>query len=205
MSKAERESDRENILERKKRQRTEAYSRRRSLTEEERAAKSAAICHFLQEIPALRQAETVFSYAASAVEANLDEINQVLAEQGKRVCFPLCYSDGIMQAVLPALNDPQAWSRGAFGIREPILERSSVVDPEEIDVVLVPCVVFDERGGRCGHGKGYYDRFLEGISPNTPKILIAFDAQKTDEVAMEETDVRMDLVVTEKGITAIRK
>ncbi len=102
MSKAERESDRENILERKKRQRTEAYSRRRSLTEEERAVKSAAICHFLQEIPALWQAETVFSYAASAVEANLDEINQVLAEQGKRVCFPLCYSDGIMQAVLPA-------------------------------------------------------------------------------------------------------
>ena len=66
-------------------------------------------------------------------------------------------------------------------------------------------VVFDERGGRCGHGKGYYDRFLEGISPNALKILIAFDVQKTDEVAMEVTDVRMDLVVTEKGITAIRK
>lgn len=197
------ESDRESILERKKRQRAEAYSRRRSLTEEERAAKSAAICHFLQEIPALRQAETVFSYAASPVEANLDEINQVLAARGKRVCFPLCYSDGIMQAVLPDPNDPQAWRRGAFGIREPIPERSSVVDPEEIDVVLVPCVVFDDRGGRCGHGKGYYDRFLEGISPNVLKILIAFDVQKTDGVAMEETDVRMDMVVTEQGITVI--
>ena len=197
------ESDRESILERKKRQRAEAYSRRRSLTEEERAVKSAAICHFLQEIPAQRQAETVFSYAASPVEANLDEINQVLAAQGKRVCFPLCYSDGIMQAVLPAPNDPQAWRRGDFGIREPIPERSTVVDPEEIDVVLVPCVVFDDRGGRCGHGKGYYDRFLEGISPNVLKILIAFDAQKTDGVAMEETDVRMDLVVTEQGITVI--
>ena len=201
--KAGRESDREKILERKKRQRAEAYSRRRSLTEEERAAKSAAICCFLQKIPALCAAETVFSYAASPVEANLDEINQDLTAQGKKVCFPLCYRDGIMQAVLPAPNDPQAWRRGAFGIREPVLERSSVVAPEEIDVVLVPCVAFDDRGGRCGHGKGYYDRFLEGISPNIPKILIAFDAQKTDEVAMEETDVRMDLVVTEKGINAI--
>lgn len=203
MARIREESDRETIPERKKRQRAEAYSRRRSLTEEERAAKSAAICHFLQEIPALRQAETVFSYAASPVEANLDEINQVLAARGKRVCFPLCYSDGIMQAVLPAPNDPQAWRRGAFGIREPIPERSSVVDPEEIDVVLVPCVVFDDRGGRCGHGKGYYDRFLEGISPNVLKILIAFDVQKTDGVAMEETDVRMDMVVTEQGITVI--
>ena len=203
--KAGRESDREKILERKKRQRAEAYSRRRSLTEEERAAKSAAICCFLQEIPALCAAETVFSYAASPVEANLDEINQDLTAQGKKVCFPLCYRDGIMQAVLPAPNDPQAWSRGAFGIREPVLERSSVVAPEEIDVVLVPCVAFDDRGGRCGHGKGYYDRFLEGISPNALKIMIAFDVQKTDEVAMEETDVRMDLVVTEKGINAIQK
>lgn len=203
--KAGRESDREKILERKKRQRMEAYSRRKSLTEEERAAKSAAICRFLREIPALCAAETVFSYAASPVEANLDEINQALAAQGKKVCFPLCYRDGIMQAVLPAANDPQAWRRGAFGIREPVLERSSVVDPEEIDVVLVPCVAFDDRGGRCGHGKGYYDRFLEGISPGALKILIAFDAQKTDEVAMEETDVRMDLVVTEQGITAIQK
>ena len=59
------------------------------------------------------------------------------------------------------------------------------------------------RGADAAAGKGYYDRFLEGIS-NALKILIAFDVQKTDEVAMEETDVRMDLVVTEKGINAIQ-
>lgn len=197
------EYDKKDTLERKKQQREEAYRKRRSLTAEERERKSALICRFLREIPALQQARTVFSYAAAPDEADLDGINQFLAGQGKRVCFPLCRKDGTMQAVLPSGDDPEAWRRGAFGIREPVPEKASAVDPGEIDAVLVPCVVFDKKGGRCGHGKGYYDRFLSGLSGRTLKILTAFDAQETEEVAMEETDVRMDLTVTETGITRI--
>ena len=94
----------------------------------------------------------------------------------------------------PGLHDPivkvLADGQGHQGVLVPV---------EEIDAVLVPCVAFDRSGGRCGHGAGYYDRFLSQLSPQIPKILIAFDAQEVEETALEPTDVRMDVVVTESG------
>lgn len=246
----------EYIISCKNRQRREAMDRRRALTDEERARKSAFVCRLLAGLPQLQQARTVFTYAAAWDEVNLDEINRVMEEQGKRVAYPISGKNGVMTAVLPGAgtghvcgsgdfgsggspcrewqgeekgpgkpmgrreeegsgislcrgekgtdNTPggQIWRTGVFGIREPVAELAVEVDPAQIDAVLVPCVVFDRQGGRCGHGAGYYDRFLARLSPEVPKILIAFDAQEVPAVAVEETDVRMDLVVTESGLTS---
>ena len=183
--------------EEKQKQRRLATESRRALTAEQRAEKSAEVCRLLRTIPVLQEAKTVFSYASSWDEVNLDAINRELEEQGKTVCYPLTYRDGSMEAVLPG-----TWRTGAFGIREPVREQAVPVDPARIDVVLVPCVAFDRLGGRCGHGAGYYDRFLSKLSGRECKILIAYDAQEMDKVVTEATDVRMDMAVTETGILA---
>ena len=188
------------ITARKRAQRKEAMSRRRSLTAEERREKSRAVCLFLKELPQLRNAKTVFSYAAAPDEVNVDEVNRFLEESRKRVCYPVCERHGIMKAVFPEPGNPEAWRRGAYGIREPVMEKSLPVDPREIDAVIVPCVVFDRKGGRCGHGVGYYDRFLSCLSPDVPRILTAFDCQEAPRVVEEETDMRMHAAVTESGI-----
>ena len=188
------------ITARKRTQRKEAMSRRRSLAAEERREKSRAVCLLLKELPQLRNAKTVFSYAAAPDEVNVDEVNRFLEESGKRVCYPVCERHGIMKAVFPEPGNPEAWRRGAYGIREPVMEKSLPVDPQEIDAVIVPCVVFDRKGGRCGHGVGYYDRFLSCLSPDVPRILTAFDCQEAPRVVEEETDVRMHAAVTESGI-----
>jgi 5-formyltetrahydrofolate cyclo-ligase len=99
-------------------------------------------------------------------------------------------------------SDSAIWKTGVYGIREPVKELALEVDPSRIDAVIVPCVVFDQRGGRCGHGAGYYDRFLTKVKPSAAKILIAFDAQESGEVPMEKTDIRMDFAVTESGLIA---
>lgn len=202
----------------KKEQRKEALRRRRALTAEERAEKSAAICRTLAEMPQLQQAKVVFSYAASWDEADPGEVSSLLEKEGKTVCYPVTGKNGSMKAVIPGAKiktrepvsgnavsnmetaEPAIWKSGPYDIREPAEELALPVDPARIDAVIVPCVAFDRKGGRCGHGAGYYDRFLAALSPSVPKILIAFDAQETDAVAMEKTDVVMDYVVTESGI-----
>ncbi len=188
------------IASRKKTQRKEAIVRRRSLSTQQREEKSRSVCRLLKNMPQLKSAKTVFSYAAAPDEVNMDEINSCLEENGKRICYPVCEKGGIMEAVIPGAGNPQAWRIGAFGIREPVPEKALSVAPEEIDAVIVPCVVFDRRGRRCGHGAGYYDRFLGKLSPEIPKILVAFDCQQAPAVVEEETDVDMDFVVTESGI-----
>ena len=61
-----------------------------------------------------------------------------------------------------------------FGILEPKKE-NKIVTPEDIDVIIVPGLVFDTKKNRIGYGKGYFDRYLKNIKDH--KIGICFDEQ----------------------------
>ena len=93
---------------------------------------------------------------------------------------------------------------GVRGILEPKIELRNLSDrkvkPAEIDLVLVPGIAFDRNGGRVGRGKGYYDRFLDKLSPTTLKIALAFDFQLFHEVPMDVHDVRLNAIVTESQV-----
>ena len=188
----------------KKEQRKIIAARRRELTREECAEKSRAICRHLEAVlngPEFRNVRTVFSYRAMPEEANVDSFNQRLEESGRRVAYPVSLPHGIMKAAVPRGKD--AWRRGAYGIAEPDMDRSEILLPEQVDLVLVPCVAFDRKGNRCGHGAGYYDRFLALCRPETLLIMAAFYLQELEEIATEETDRRIPRIVTESGYLQI--
>lgn len=116
---------------------------------------------------------------------------------GKRLVYPLCVSATEMTALLP--RGKNAWAAGRHGIPEPIPERSLTVAPEEIDLVICPCTVFDEACRRMGMGAGYYDRFLPQCS-GAVIAAAAFECQKTAAVPVRPWDIPMDCVFTEKSI-----
>ena len=70
----------------------------------------------------------------------------------------------------------------------------------DLDLILVPGVAFDDRGGRTGNGKGYYDKLLENAKAETPLVSLAFECQMFDEIPMQDHDIFMDKVVTEAKV-----
>ena len=178
----------------KKEQRKQAAAARRAMTAEERQTADAAICARLIALPALTEAGTVFSYMAMGDEVDLSALHAWLQGRGTRLVFPVSLPGGVMEAW-----EPRGWRSGAFGIREPDREDSRPAAPEEIDLVLAPCVAFDEEGRRLGHGAGYYDRYLPKC-PQAPVYAVAYETQKLPRVVCDQYDRIMDLVVTEKGI-----
>ena len=124
-----------------------------------------------------------------------------MQKQGIAVAYPISLPNGIMKAMVPRKED--AWRQGPFGIWEPEEEFSDPADPEEIDVILVPCVAFDRKGNRCGHGAGYYDRYLPQCRKDMIPVLIAFDAQETDTLMTDATDVPVRIIVTETGVIRV--
>ena len=82
------------------------------------------------------------------------------------------------------------------------MEKAEILEPEEIDLVIVPCVAFDAHGNRCGHGAGYYDRFMTRMAPEA-LVMAAFEAQKFDELATEKTDIPIRTIVTEAGVIKV--
>ena len=169
---------------------------RDSLPPEDRLEKSEQIVQRVIHSHEFRCAKTVMLYRAVRGEVCLDGLTQSPEAREKRLVYPRCTSDTEMDACLPHRED--SWKRDCYGIEEPVPESSTVIAPEEIDLVLCPCTAFDESCNRMGMGAGYYDRFLERCL-NAHIAAVAFEAQKADTIPMDTWDRPMDAVFTEKA------
>jgi len=80
-----------------------------------------------------------------------------------------------------------------WGIQEP--KQGIATEPEKIDMVIVPLLVFDEQGHRVGYGKGYYDRFLKTCTPKTQKIGVSL-FPPVQKIPTESYDIKLHGVIT---------
>jgi 5-formyltetrahydrofolate cyclo-ligase len=83
-----------------------------------------------------------------------------------------------------------------WGILEPSGENQGKILPEQIDLVMIPLLVFDENGNRVGYGKGFYDRFLQQCKPETLKVGLCLEEPIETIEDVNEFDVNMDFCIT---------
>ena len=122
-------------------------------------------------------------------------LGQALAD-GKKVAVPLITSGE--EFVPVRLLDMQHFALDCYGIRtapQPV----QLVEPEEIDLILVPGVAFGRDGSRLGMGAGYYDRFLLKAG-QAVRMGVAYDALMQDALPVDAYDVNMQLLASESGI-----
>ena len=85
-----------------------------------------------------------------------------------------------------------------FGMLEPIKSKQSVPD-----IMMVPLLAFDGNKYRLGYGKGFYDRYLNRYLKKIKNILtigVAFSFQKHHKLPINNKDVKLDYILTEKGM-----
>ena len=89
-----------------------------------------------------------------------------------------------------------------LGYRQPAQEALEV-SPRTVEAVLVPGVLFDRRGGRLGHGKGYYDRLLGSMRPRPYLIGVTLERRVVARIPVDEDDIPIDALITEQGFTEV--
>lgn len=113
--------------------------------------------------------------------------------------FYLPRVNGVNLDILP--YDESRLELGSFHIEEP--QGDSTVDPDDIELMIIPAVAFDRRGNRLGRGKGFYDRLLQ--STRATKIGVGYEFQLLDELPAEEHDIPVDMVITQTSTIVINK
>ncbi len=187
------------VAELKKSIREQSHANRNALAEKDDLSK--LILARVMALPEYHAAKTVMFYVDVRSEVRTRQALPLALESGKRIIIPYCV-DGELE--LFHLESMEELELGMYRILEPKAELRSVavkkIEVEELDLILVPGVAFDRRGGRTGHGKGYYDKLLEHRRANTPLVALAFECQMFPEIPMDDHDIYMDKVVTEEAV-----
>ncbi|AKF05747.1 5-formyltetrahydrofolate cyclo-ligase [Sandaracinus amylolyticus] len=174
--------------------RTRMRGVRRALPAEARAARSERIWERVLARDEWAGAKTVMLFLSMRTEVDTSTPAKAAWNAGKRVCAPRVTESGL--AVHEWARDVVPVESGSMRVPEPP-EDAPLVDPGEVDLVIVPALVLDERGARIGYGAGYYDHLLPRLTRAT-RIGVVFDFQLVAEVPETAGDERVHVVVTDE-------
>ncbi|MGB3224617.1 MAG: 5-formyltetrahydrofolate cyclo-ligase [Desulforhopalus sp.] len=174
---------------------------RNRLSPNEIDTKSTAIQERLLSLKQLRDRQNIFVYVSFRSEVATLSLIDALINMGKKVIVPITRVREKRLDAIHINSRIKDLEPGYCDIPEPRKElcKAHEVLPEEIETILLPGSVFDERGGRFGYGGGYYDRFLAKV-PKAARIGLAFDLQIVEKAPLQEHDEILDLVVTESRV-----
>lgn len=162
---------------------------KRQYGREQLAALSLDICGRLYD--KVGGAKVVMAYHPLSDEVDITPVIEKMRREGITVVMPQVTGDDTM--VVRKYDGEKDLKQGAFGIMEPCGQLFTEYDT--IDIAIIPGMAFDRQGNRLGRGKGYYDRFLNGLHAHIYKIGVCFGFQLLESIPAEKHDIRMDEVV----------
>ena len=132
-------------------------------------------------------------YYPSNYELNTLKLFKLLSNNKKFITLLPSLSKGSMKFVAWNLFKPLEVN--TFGFLDPKGKSKAIIP----DLIIVPLLAFDKSKNRLGYGKGYYDKFLKK-NKNITTIGVAFSFQKYNKITTSKYDVKLDYILTEKGI-----
>ena len=188
------------IFNEKKILRKEILTKRKNIDIVEKEKMDRKICDKFYESKYYRDAKNIFIYISYDSEINTKEIINKALIDNKKIYVPRTeFKTRLMDAVEIISLDNLIESE--YGILEPSIEESHI-EPNELDLIVVPGVAFDRNGGRIGYGAGFYDRYFKKINKDNikkiQKLALAYDFQILENIPMNEHDVPIRYIITEK-------
>lgn len=178
--------------------REKVLEKRKEISVDTRKTYSKEIMNKLINSKYYGDAKTIMTFISFSDEVDTHNFIKHAIEDGKKIVVPVTYPK--THELKPSqVKDFNELEPGYYNILAPKKEFERFKDPKEIDLVVVPGVAFRKDGYRIGYGGGYYDRFLSTI-PDTPTIAIAFTSQIVENLPIEDFDIPVDYIYTEKDV-----
>ena len=150
---------------------------------------------FLKEF---KKAKVVMAFISIPGEVNTSYIIKNCFEQGKKVVVPKVKWKKEKMVAVELEGKDHPLESGKYGILEPVDSKTFPV--EDIDLIIVPGLAFDEKLNRLGRGGGYYDKFLDQKECKALKCGVGYDLQVIEKLPHEKHDQKMDVIITEERV-----
>ncbi len=187
-------------MEREKREwRRQVREKLALISPEGKAAAEEKIWENLKKVPEIWQAEWVYVYLATEKEVETKRLIEELWQKAVRVAAPRVEEGNLAFCQIKAWNEVE---RGYQGILEPKKENLRICHPRA--PIIVPGLAFDEKGGRLGKGRGFYDRFL-AMEKEHLTIGITSNENNNQELPIDEWDQKIKILITPRAIIDCRK
>ncbi|ARK20093.1 5-formyltetrahydrofolate cyclo-ligase [Sporosarcina sp. P26b] len=172
------------------------------LTPSDHERKSASIVEKVLASDEFKYAETIGITLSRFPEVDTHHLIEIAWQAGKRIAIPRCIAS-TREMDFRLIDSFDQTEVVYMDLKEPKIELTESVKPEEIDLQIVPGVVYSETGYRIGFGGGYYDRYLINFPFET--ISLAFDCQIRDNIDIEAHDIPVSYIYTEEHIIDCQK
>ena len=161
--------------------------------------KSDRICERVEKFIHEKELRLIMVFVSMKNEVNTRSLIDRRIDHGKIVLAPVM--DEVTKELSPyrLINNKNELVRNDYGIYEPHPQVCELFPVEQIELVLVPGLVFDRNGYRVGYGGGYYDRFFKKC-PQALWLGLAYENQLVDYIPHEKWDVPVNMIATEGGM-----
>ncbi len=132
----------------------------------------------------------IFLSISKLKEINTEYLLHILHGKDKNVVVPKVKGQNLQNFLL---TDSTQLRLSEWNIPEPV--EGILVPPEQIDVVFLPLLAFDNIGNRIGYGKGFYDKFLNQCRPETLKVGLSFFKPEASIESLPH-DIQLDYCIT---------
>lgn len=166
---------------------------------------SNIITQKLLDLDYIKNAKTIMLYLDFNNEVMTSDLVIKLIDSGKKVASPVTILSEKKLIPYQITDLKNGIQYSTYNIREPKPECCSIIDINDLDVIIIPAVAYDKDCYRLGYGGGFYDRFLQNINLNTITIGVAFDLQVFDKIPKEAHDAQLDYIITESRILKSNK
>lgn len=174
--------------------------RRKRLSRSAQLTAAEAVTNRVTELPGWPAFRRIALYLANDGEVDTKPLSTGCRAAGKQLFLPVIDAGKMLHFAEWADGDKLLANR--FGIPEPP-PAATRCDARELDVVVLPLVAWDRRGGRLGMGGGFYDRTLAGVEG--PLLVgLAHSLQEVPAVPRDDWDVSLDFVVTDTALHQCR-
>ncbi len=185
------------MAEEKERMRKLMMDKLANLDEEKRKEISNQLAQNLFASKLWEKAESIGIYLSFKTEWDTRVIIEEAWKSGKKVAIPKTIPETKGMDFYEISDFSQA-KKGHFGIEEPIIEETTRMEKDEIDLLIVPGLIFSRYGYRIGFGGGYYDRFL--VDFIHPTVSLVWSEQLVDLLPLGKYDLPVHYLITENEI-----